>query len=148
MGCIKWKSVFHMHRFRSSHMYKVPSVLCSPLIHTIVANDSVSGHWRPWSDCPDGQSDQGLCCPHMPEDAFSHSPATYSIQHSLAKLLVYSGWNTSQYLMMTKKLGTIMVINYVHLFSQNGICRQCRLQSDCWEKNLIWTIWQSIKLFK
>ena len=39
--------------------------LCSPFIHSIVANESISGLWRPWSDCADAQSDQGLHCPLM-----------------------------------------------------------------------------------
>ena len=44
----------------------------SPFIHSVVSNDSVSGQWRPWSDCADAQADLGLRCPHMPEDTFYH----------------------------------------------------------------------------
>ena len=25
--------------------------LCTPFIHSVIANDSVCGQWRPWSDC-------------------------------------------------------------------------------------------------
>ena len=38
---------------------------CYLLIYSTVSINSVSGQWRPWSDCPNGQSDQGLHCPHM-----------------------------------------------------------------------------------
>ena len=34
--------------------------ICSPFIHSIVSNDSVSG-----------QAGLGFLCPHMPEDKFS-----------------------------------------------------------------------------
>ena len=53
-------------------MRKVSAGICSPLIHSVVSNDSGSGQWRPWSDCADAQADLGLRCPHMPEDMFSH----------------------------------------------------------------------------
>ena len=46
--------------------------ICSPLIHSIVSNNSTSGQWRPWSDCADAQADLGLRCPHMPKDMFTH----------------------------------------------------------------------------
>ena len=46
--------------------------ICSPLMHSIESNDSVSGLRRPWSDCADAQSDLGFRCPHMPKDTFSH----------------------------------------------------------------------------
>ena len=38
---------------------------CSPLIHSMVSNDSGSGHWRPWSDSTSLHSDLGLCCLHF-----------------------------------------------------------------------------------
>ena len=44
--------------------------LCSPFMHSVVSNDSVSGQERPWSACADAQADLGLCCPHMPEEYF------------------------------------------------------------------------------
>ena len=57
----------------SSHACaKYHSGICSPLIHSIVSSDSVSGLRRPWSDYADAQADLGLRCPHMPEDIFSH----------------------------------------------------------------------------
>ena len=49
--------------------------LCSPFIHSIVSNDSVSGQWRPWSDCADEQADLGFHCPHIPKDTFSRGVA-------------------------------------------------------------------------
>ena len=59
-------------RFRSScacakyHFY-----LCLPFIHSVISNDFVGGHWRPWSM----QTDLGLCCLHMPRDVFMwHGP--------------------------------------------------------------------------
>ena len=59
-------------RIRSScactkyHLY-----LCLPFIHSVISNDFVGGHWRPWSM----QTDLGLCCLHMPRDVFMwHGP--------------------------------------------------------------------------
>ena len=45
-------------------------VICYPLIHSVVSNDSVSGQRRPWSDCADAQADLGFRCPHMPDMFF------------------------------------------------------------------------------
>ena len=64
-------NIRRMRKFRSSYscaMYH-PG-LCSLLIHSIVSNDSVSGRWRPRSDCASAQSDLGLRRPHMPKDTF------------------------------------------------------------------------------
>ena len=44
--------------------------LCSPFIHSVVSNDSVSRQWRSWSECADAQANLGLCCSHMFEDRF------------------------------------------------------------------------------
>ena len=44
--------------------------LYSSFIHSVVFIDSVSGQWRPWSDCASAQSDLGLRCPHTPKDTF------------------------------------------------------------------------------
>ena len=49
--------------------------LCPPFIHCVISNDSVSGQWRPWSDCADAQSDLGLGCPYIPENTISHGAA-------------------------------------------------------------------------
>ena len=49
--------------------------ICSPLIHSIQSSGSVSGQWRPWSDCEDAQSDLGLRCLHMLEDMILHGTA-------------------------------------------------------------------------
>ena len=76
LGYIKWKSAFEhgkMCSIRSSCMCtKYHPGLCSPFIHSVEYNDSVSRQWRPWSDCTDVQSDLGLCCPLMPEVMFFH----------------------------------------------------------------------------
>ena len=62
-------SMRKMRRFRSScACAKYQPGLCSPFIHSIVSNVSVSGQWRHWSDCADAQADLGLRCPHMPND--------------------------------------------------------------------------------
>ena len=61
-----------MRRFISScgcPMYHLG--LCSPFIHSVVSNDSVSRQWRPWPDCMDPQADLGLHWLHIPEDTFS-----------------------------------------------------------------------------
>ena len=49
---------------------KYYSGLCSSFKHSVVSNDSVSGQWRPWSDCADAQADLDLRCQHMHEDTF------------------------------------------------------------------------------
>ena len=48
--------------------------LYSSLIHCVVSSDSVSGQWRPLSDCMDVQADQSLHCLHIPEDLAWRSP--------------------------------------------------------------------------
>ena len=57
------------------HMRKVSSYLCFPFIYSVVSNDSSSGQWRPWSDCPDVQADLGFHYQHMPKDMFWHGAA-------------------------------------------------------------------------
>ena len=49
---------------------------CSPFIHSVVFNNSVSWQWGPWSDCMDFSDNLGLPSLHMPKDMFSHSTAT------------------------------------------------------------------------
>ena len=49
--------------------------LCSPVIHSVVANDSASGQRRHWKDCAYAQVGLRICCPHMPEDKFSYGAA-------------------------------------------------------------------------
>ena len=49
--------------------------LSSATIHYAVSIGTVSGQWRPWSDCAEAQSDMGLRCPYVSEDTFSHGPA-------------------------------------------------------------------------
>ena len=65
-----------MYRFRWSRVCaKSHPGLCSPLIHSIASNDSVSGQQMPWSDCTSGQSDLGLCCLCMSKGTFLHGAA-------------------------------------------------------------------------
>ena len=49
---------------------KYHSGLCSSFIHSVVSNYPDSGQQKPRSDCPDAQSDLGLCCPHMLKGMF------------------------------------------------------------------------------
>ena len=63
--CVKFRSSCAYSRYHPGH--------CSLFIHSVVANDSVRGLWRVWSDCADARSDLGLHC--MPEDTFSHGAA-------------------------------------------------------------------------
>ena len=49
--------------------------ICSRMIYSFVANDSLNGQGRHLSDCTDAQADLGLCCPHMLEDTFLHEAA-------------------------------------------------------------------------
>ena len=72
MGHVKRKSAFeHVQNVPiqlNLSMHKVSSGLLL-FIHTfysIISNESVSGEWRPWSDCVEAQADLGLCCLHMP----------------------------------------------------------------------------------
>ena len=65
--CANYYRAFGLHSY----------ILQYPIIH------SVSGQWRPWSGCVDAQAGLGLCCPHMPEDTFSHG-ATHFIIHNLS----------------------------------------------------------------
>ena len=72
-------------------------VLCYPHIRLILAqawksNDSVSGKWRPWSDCADAHAYQDLRCPHMPENMFSHGGSYMIIMSFLMKRT--SSWQT------------------------------------------------------
>ena len=53
--------------------------LSTPLKHSIVSKDSVSGQRRPWSDCADAQSDQDLRRPHTSTDTFSHAVAHFMV---------------------------------------------------------------------
>ena len=49
---------------------------CSPFIHFVVSNNSVSGQWRAWLDCADARSDQGHRCPHIPKDTHGEALCT------------------------------------------------------------------------
>ena len=49
--------------------------ISSPLIHSIMSNDSVNKQRRTSSDCVDTQPDLGLPCPHMPKHWFTHGMA-------------------------------------------------------------------------
>ena len=83
-GHVKPKRAFEHARkwaFRSCcACAKCHPSLCSPVIQSVVSNDSVGGQWRPWSDCylhitddcADAQADLGIRCPHMTKDKFSH----------------------------------------------------------------------------
>ena len=69
-----------MRRFRlSCACANYHRSLCSPFVHSLVSNDSVSGQWRPWSDCACAQTDVGLRRPLMPEDTLSHGAATHVV---------------------------------------------------------------------
>ena len=114
--------------------------ICSPLKHSIVSNESVSGQWRPWSDCADGQADLGIRCPHMPEYTFSHD--TLMIFNLLFRYILFcfivnliyflvKGKNCSSYIFVVAQLPNIVCTSYqdaVRAFcciSQNG--------TQCWD---------------
>ena len=79
MGTVKQKSVFkHVQKVQIHLILHMGNVLLrhfSPLKHSLVSNDPVCKLQRPWSDCMDAQADLGLCCPHIPQDTFSHGAA-------------------------------------------------------------------------
>ena len=83
--------------------------LRSPFIHSVVSNYSVSGQWRPWSDCADAQSDLGLRCPHVPEDTFSYGAA---------QLKIRDFWNSS---------------NFSSNFVVSGVYKCYRIYSKYWD---------------
>ena len=69
-------NMYKLCSFRSSCAFaKHHPGLSSSFIHSVVYNNSVTGQWRPWSDCADAQADLGLRWPYMPEDIFSHGVA-------------------------------------------------------------------------
>ena len=68
--------------------------ICSPFIHSVVSNDSVSGHWRPWSDCMNAQADLGPRCPHMPEETFSHIAAHMYLLFTTEQVLLFLQQNS------------------------------------------------------
>ena len=60
-----------IYRFRlSCACAKYHSDLCSPFIHSVVFNDSVSRQRRSWSDCADAQADLALAVRICPETCF------------------------------------------------------------------------------
>ena len=71
--------------------------LRSRFLHSVVSSDSVSGQWKPWSDCTDVQADMGLRCPHMREDTFSHGTAHITQTLSIMSMLItiYTVWHSS-----------------------------------------------------
>ena len=54
-----------MRSFRSCACATYHPGIYSIFIHSVVFNDSISGQWRPWSDCADAQADLGLLCTNM-----------------------------------------------------------------------------------
>ena len=71
----------NMRRFRSScTCTNHHPGLCSPFIHSVVSNNSVSGQGRLRSDCTDAQADPGLRCTHMHKDTFSQVTAQIILQ--------------------------------------------------------------------
>ena len=68
---------------------------CSPFLHSVVSNDSVSGQGKPWSDCADAQADMGLRCPHMPEDKFPHG-AAHAARHMSRNVRKRQFWHVGQ----------------------------------------------------
>ena len=76
----------------------------SPIMYSVISNDSYRGQWRSWSDCADAQADLGLRCSHMPEDMFSLSAVNAQIPLGIALTCRMSSgkWKTKWILNMTK----------------------------------------------
>ena len=51
----------------------------SPLMHSVVYNDSGSGQQKSWSECADAQANLVHRCPPISEDTFSHAEADITI---------------------------------------------------------------------
>ena len=54
------------------------------------------GQCRPWSDCADAQSDQGLCCPQKQKDTFLRGTADRSIILDNLGFLYFTGFTSLQ----------------------------------------------------
>ena len=77
--------------FRSTCAFaKHHSGFASLFIHSVVSNDSLSGQWRPWSDCADAQADLYLRCSHLPEETFTNGAAPNSLLPANDQLDNYS----------------------------------------------------------
>ena len=63
---VKGSLSIRITQIHTTHAQSDPGI-CSPLIYSIMSNDSVSGQLS--------QSDLGLRCPHMHEDTVSHGTA-------------------------------------------------------------------------
>ena len=83
-------SMRNMSRFRSScACANYRSGLCSSVIHSAVAYDSVSGQWRSLSDCLDAQADLGLRCLYMPGHVFAWGdPYEHQITYSILEVSI------------------------------------------------------------
>ena len=74
LHCLQRQDLSGLYRTRvkiyPGHAQSHPGI-CSPLIHSVVSNDSVSGQQRHTSDCACAQSDVGLRYPlHVPKACF------------------------------------------------------------------------------
>ena len=128
--------------------------LCSPFMHSVVSNDSVSGQWRPWSYCADAQANLGLLCPHMPEVTFWHNLA-HLMNKMFSLLPVFYLYISLQrnteteygvYLYKRDPIKFCDMQNLHHTLTLvmlnsdiSCLCKQCRSRSvGFWRSTLIW----------
>ena len=71
-----------------AHSQSHPGI-CRLLIHSKVSKNCVGGRRWPRSDCASAQSDQGLRCPHMPEDTFSHGIAQIMLSVDVLFIFIF-----------------------------------------------------------
>ena len=60
---------------QTQFMLKVSAGSLLSIQHIVVSNNSISGEWRPWSDCVGAQADLSIRCPFILEDTLSHGAA-------------------------------------------------------------------------
>ena len=84
--------------------------LCYSLKHSVVSIDSVCRQRRPWSDCADALSDQGLCCLHTFKDMFS--------VHSLSANFMMSQYNDN---VVSEYIIIVQIICPLYRTKRNGI---------------------------
>ena len=130
MDCIKGKKVpsnmCKMHRFRSSYAYaKHHTSLCSPFIHSVVSNDSVSKQWRFKLCRCAGWSGPSLSA--YTKDMFWHGPYVYITKGPFCHMQKMRAHITC--VSVQSDLGLLFVNNWT--VNNGSVRRQWRPLSDC-----------------
>ena len=109
--------------FRSSCAFaKCHPGLYSLFENSVVSNNSVSGRWRPWSDCASAQSDLGLRRPHISRRQIFAWLAHISIRVCNAIFTLRRG---SSYTRRNITKGNINIYHICQYRSSNTNCMRC-----------------------